>query len=161
MKNCMRKLAPVFNTNRMVREYTERFYIPADARGRVLGADGLARSKALSHAKDKLRYVWSGIKIVGVHQSGNGHYRVGDAMQVEALVDLPGIEPGEITVQLYAGPITATGQIGSPQILTMSHTKLIANNRHLFSGKIDCRTSGRQGFAIRVLPARPRPRITV
>ncbi len=34
MKNCMRKLAPVFNTNRMVREYTEKFYIPADVRGR-------------------------------------------------------------------------------------------------------------------------------
>ena len=33
MKNCMRKLAPVFNTNRMVQDYAEKFYIPAlDAR---------------------------------------------------------------------------------------------------------------------------------
>jgi starch phosphorylase len=33
MKNCMRKLTPVFNTNRMVREYAEKFYIPSYRRG--------------------------------------------------------------------------------------------------------------------------------
>ena len=34
MKNCMRKLAPVFNTNRMVQDYAEKFYVPAHLRGR-------------------------------------------------------------------------------------------------------------------------------
>ena len=29
MKICMRKFAPVFNTNRMVKEYAEQFYIPS------------------------------------------------------------------------------------------------------------------------------------
>jgi starch phosphorylase len=155
MKMCMRKLAPVFNTNRMVREYAESFYLPADQRGRHLGADGLTRSIALAHAKDKLRHRWSGIKIVGVHHSGNGHYRVGENMQVEALIDLPEIDPQDVTVQLYAGPITATGQIGSPSVIVLTHAKQIASNRHLFSGKIDCGTSGRQGFAVRVLPGNP------
>ncbi|MDP9172916.1 MAG: alpha-glucan family phosphorylase [Planctomycetota bacterium] len=155
MKSCMRKLGPVFNTNRMVREYAETFYLPADLRGRHLATDGLKRSIALAHAKDKLRHKWGGIKIAGVHHSGNGHYRVGESMQVEALIDLPDIDPADVTVQLYAGPITATGEIGSPQILTMNHAKLIVNTRHQFSGKIDCRTSGRQGFAVRVLPGNP------
>ena len=155
MKMCMRKLAPVFNTNRMVREYAERFYVPADKRGRILSEDGSKRALALSHMKDKLRHSWGGIRIVGVHSSGNGHYHVGDEMQVEALVDLPDIDPAEVTVQLYAGPITATGEIGSAQILNMTHAKAIANNRHMFSGKIDCRASGRQGFAVRVLPGSP------
>jgi starch phosphorylase len=155
MKTCMRKLAPVFNTNRMVREYAESFYIPADLRGRHLAADGLKRAIDLAHAKDRLRHQWNGIKIVGVHSSGNGHYRVGDNMVVEALVDLPDIDPKDVTVQLYAGPITATGEIGTPAVLNMQHSKQIASNRHLFSGKIDCRTSGRQGFAVRVLPGNP------
>jgi len=152
MKSCMRKLAPVFNTNRMVRQYTEQFYLPAAKRGTVLGADGMKRAKELAHSLDRLRGKWGGIKIVGVHTSGNGHYRVGENMQVEALVELPDIDPSELQVQLYAGPVSATGQIESPHTLTMSHTKQIANGRHLFTGAIDCRTSGRQGFAIRVLP---------
>ena len=29
MKNCIRVLAPMFNTNRMVKEYAEKLYLPA------------------------------------------------------------------------------------------------------------------------------------
>jgi glycogen phosphorylase len=152
MKACIRRLAPVFNTNRMVRQYAEQFYIPAAKRGAILSADGLARAKALAKSLDRLRGKWGGIKIVGVHTSGNGHYRVGENMQVEALVELPEIEPSELQVQLYAGAVNATGQIETPSTLAMQHTKLIANGRHLFTGQIECRTSGRHGFAIRVLP---------
>jgi glycogen phosphorylase len=155
MKACMRKLAPVFNTNRMVREYTEKLYLPAARRGAVLGADSLLRAKALAHAKDHLRGRWGGIKIVGVHTSGNGHYRVGENMQVEALIELPDIDPSELQVQLFAGTINMTGQIEEPRTLVMDHTKLIANGRHLFTGSIQCLSSGRHGFAIRILPGGP------
>ena len=34
----------------------------------------------------------------------------------------------------------------------MTHTKAMAPDRHVFIGKFDCRNSGRQGFAIRILP---------
>jgi len=152
MKNCMRKLAPVFNTNRMVREYSERFYIPALDRGEQLAADNLARAVNLAHAKDALRQHWGKIKIVGVHTTGNGHYKVGESVQVETLVDLPDVKPDEVTVQLYCGPTTAAGELENPQALVMQHVKELAPNRHVFTGRIECRTSGRQGFAVRILP---------
>ena len=152
MKNCMRKLAPVFNTNRMVQDYAEKFYVPAFDRGRRLSADGLKLSVELARAKDALRGRWAGIRIVGVHTSGNGHFKVGDAMQVEALVDLPGVGPENLSVQLYCGAINGRGEIENPQALEMEHVRALAPDRHLFLGKIACRTSGRQGFAIRVLP---------
>jgi len=155
MKLCIRKLAPVFNTNRMVREYTEKFYLPAATRGQAMLADGMARGKALAREMDRLRAKWAGIKIVGIHTSGNGHYRVGEDMQVEALVELPDLDPSELQVQLYAGPVNATGQIAEPTSLVMTHTKLIANGRHLFTGRIECSTSGRHGFAVRILPGSP------
>src|SRR6185437_12799958 len=121
MKQCMRKLAPVFNTNRMVRDYAEKFYIPAATRGELLSADGMKRSIELAKTKDHLRSRWGGIHVVGVHTSGNGHYKVGQAMDVEALVDLPDVDPKEIQVQLYAGPINASGQIESPQARPMTY----------------------------------------
>jgi starch phosphorylase len=148
----MRKLAPVFNTNRMVQDYTERFYIRALERGVDLAANKLAKSVELAHAKDNLRRKWNALKIVGVHTSGNGHFKVGETMQVEALVDMPGVDPNEIAVQLYAGHINGRGEIENPDALTMRHERAMAPDRHLFVGKIDCRTSGRQGFAIRILP---------
>ena len=152
MKNSMRKLAPVFNTNRMVRDYTQTFYVHAFERGQVLEANGMARAVALAHAKDSMRDRWHGIRIVGVHTSGNGHFKVGETMQVEALVDLPGLKPDELTVQLFTGPVTATGEIENPEALRMAHARAMAPDRHVFVGSIVCRSSGRQGFAIRVLP---------
>jgi starch phosphorylase len=152
MKNCMRKLAPVFSTNRMVRDYAEKFYMPSFVRGGLLAAEGMKRAIELAKSKNSLRHRWRAIQIVGVHTSGNGHFKVGESMQVEALVDLPGVEPGELAVQLYAGPVNARGDIEQPQALVMTHAKALAPNRHLFIGKFDCRTSGRQGFAIRILP---------
>jgi starch phosphorylase len=155
MKNCMRKLAPVFNTNRMVQNYTEQSYVHALARGQALAADGMKKSVELARAKDMLRRKWPGLKIVGVHTSGNGHFKVGDSMQVEALVDMPGVDPADLAVQLYAGPINGRGEIEQPQAMTMTHVRPMAPDRHLFVGQIDCRTSGRQGFAIRILPGSP------
>lgn len=152
MKTCMSKLAPVFNTNRMVREYADRFYAPANARGTALETEGMKRSIELAHAKDKLRQRWGGIRVVGVHSSGNGHFKVGENMQVEALVDLPEVNPREVRVQLYAGAINAGGKIDQPQVMTMEHTREMAPNRHLFVGRIDCQSSGRHGFAVRVVP---------
>ncbi len=155
MKACIRKLAPVFNTNRMVREYAETFYIPSAKRGIVLSENGGARGVALAHAKDRLRSRWGGVKVVGVHATGDGHFKVGQTMQVEALVDLPHIDPKEVSVQLYCGPISATGTIENPVVLTMTTTREMAPGRHVFTGKVDCTTSGRHGYAVRVVPGEP------
>lgn len=155
MKNCLRKLAPVFNTNRMVKEYAEKSYLPAGLRGGLLAADGLARARSLSVAKAMYHQKWGGIRVVGVTTSGNGHYKVGEDVQVETLVDLPDLDPKELRVQLYAGEINSTGEIESPAVVPMTHSKAMGGNRHMFVGALACRSSGRQGFAIRVLPGNP------
>src|SRR5690606_883989 len=118
---------------------------PAAQRGATLAANGMERAVALAHAKDRLRHCWGGVKIVGVHTTGNGHFKVGESMQVEALVDLPDLDPSDVQVQLYAGPISATGEIENPQTLSMEHVRPMAPNRHVYVGKINCQTSGRHG----------------
>jgi starch phosphorylase len=152
MKSCMRKLAPVFNTNRMVREYAEKLYIPAQLRGQTLGADGLARAVQLAHEKKALRSKWPDIKVVAVQASGNGHYRVGETLQVEAMLDLPGLAPKDLSVQLVAGPVNVDGELEDPRVVPMRYERALGPNRHLFIGTIDCRTSGRQGYSLRIVP---------
>ena len=88
----------------MVKDYAEKFYVPATIRGASLEAEGLKRSVALARAKDRLRHLWGGIKIVGVHTSVNGNFKVGDMVQVEALVDLPDLDPKEVAVELLHRP---------------------------------------------------------
>ncbi len=155
MKNCLKTLSPVFNTNRMVKQYATQLYLPAFVRGAALAADGLKRGIALAQAKDDYHHKWGGIKIVGIHTSGNGHYRVGETMQVEALIDLPGIDPRGVRVELYSGICNAANEIENPSAMAMTFTKEMAPNRYLFSGNHTCQSSGRQGFAVRVLPGNP------
>jgi starch phosphorylase len=153
MKICMRVLAPVFNTNRMVREYAEKLYVPAYRRGQALLADSMEKGIRLAHDKDYLRSKWGGIKVLGVHTSGNGHYKVGESLQVESLVELPDLKPDHVRVQIYSGSIVGAGdEIENPQIIDMTHTREVAPGRHLFTGRIECRSSGRQGFALRIIP---------
>ena len=155
MKTCIRKLAPRFNTNRMVAEYAERFYLPAAVRGTRLSADDLKPAVTLARAKESLRHKWGGIRVIGVRASGDGHFKVGQSVEVEATVDLPNVRPTDVAVQLYCGPTTAAGGIDDPQVLSMTHAREAAPDRHVYVGRIDCRTSGRQGYAVRVLPGLP------
>jgi len=96
--------------------------------------------------------MWDRIRVVGIHTSGNGHYKVGDRMQVEAMLDIPELQPADLNVQLYAGAINSAGAIDAPQVLSMQHNKQMAPERHLFTGTIECRSSGRHGFALRIVP---------
>ena len=152
MKNSLIKLAPVFSTNRMVRDYSEKLYLPAAIRGHALAQDGMARAAALARAKENLRRRWPGVKVLGVHTSGNGHYKVGETLQVEVLLEAPDFQQDELAVQLYTGPINAAGEIDQPQIVRMEHAREVAPGRHLYIARLPCRVSGRQGFAVRVLP---------
>jgi starch phosphorylase len=152
MKNNLIKVAPFFNTNRMVRQYAENLYVPSHARGQLLLEDNLGRAANLAHAKDSYRRRWPGLRVLGLHTSGNGHYKVGETMQVEALLELGELQPAEVKVELYAGPINAAGNVEDAAIIGMDHAREVAAGRHLFTGTIGCRTSGRQGFALRVVP---------
>ena len=62
------------------------------------------------------------------------------------------LKPDDVAVELYAGALNSTGKIDKPQLLRMTYGQQMAPGRHLFIGRIDCRASGRQGFAIRVVP---------
>jgi starch phosphorylase len=152
MKNCMRKLVPVFNTNRMVRQYTEQYYIHAMDRGLMMAEDNLARAIELAKVKDSYRQRWHGVKVVGLHTSGNGHYKVGETMQVEALIDLGQFKPEELRVQLVCGVVNPRGGVEDPDILTLQPTREMAPGRHLYTGRIECRSSGRQGYGLRIIP---------
>jgi starch phosphorylase len=153
MKQCMRKLAPVFNTNRMVRDYTEQFYLPAANRGRALWADGLKRSIVLATEKDRLRAAWGGVRVVTVTAPPDGVAKVGQAITIDATIDLGDLRPTEVAVQIYHGPANAAGAIEEARTVDVTAGEKLAPGRYRYSGQIISRTSGRQGYAVRIMPA--------
>ena len=66
MKNTIKWCAPRFNTNRMVAEYTRKFYKPAAARWRSLTDCAMEKVKALSVWKSNIKQAWPDIAIEDV-----------------------------------------------------------------------------------------------
>ena len=152
MKQCLRKLAPMFNTNRQVAQYTTSLYVPANKWGHVLLNDSLKPAVELAHAKDSLRHNWGNVRIVASDSSGNGHHKVGDKISVEAIVELGTVPPQQIRAQLLSGPMNADGSAEITSTTEMSHAREVAPGKHLYSATLACDRSGRYGFALRVVP---------
>ena len=155
MKQCLRKLAPMFNTNRQVAQYTTNLYVPAHVHGNALLADSLQPAATLAHDKASLRRAWDGVRIVASESSGNGHHKVGDTISIEALVELGEIAPTQVRAQLLSGPISADSTPEVTQVTDMVHAREVAAGRHLYTAKLACDRSGRYGYALRVVPGLP------
>jgi starch phosphorylase len=154
IKAAMRDHAGVFNTNRMVREYYERSYLPSMERSQRLAEDDLAKAKALAAWKTVIRQQWAQIRIERVWEEGTEiqGLRVGDHLQVQARLYLGELNPTDVAVELYHGRLNAEGQIVDGQAAPMLIAQSKGKGKYVFAGAIACETSGRHGYALRILP---------
>ncbi|MFA9478398.1 alpha-glucan family phosphorylase [Phycisphaerales bacterium AB-hyl4] len=152
MKKCIASLAPGFNTNRMVQEYAEKLYLPALRRGRDLTADKLKKSVELAHQKVRLRGAWGKLRVDMVQAKTEQAMGVRDALPVTATVYLGELQPDEVKVQAYTGPLDTAGRIVGGKPVTLKHDKSLGKGKHRFTGEINAINSGRYGFAIRIVP---------
>jgi starch phosphorylase len=153
MKTAIRTICPVFNTNRMVQEYTERFYIPCTLRRAALRADKRQRSIALTTWKEKVLKNWSQVRILNVDSEPTENLLYGSSLTVYADVDLDSLDPDDVVVEILYGDIDATGNIRKGEVVTMRHTQVSTKNVYRFEGAIPCQKTGQQGFSVRVIPS--------
>lgn len=152
MKTAMLELCPVFNVNRMVREYATRAYIPAAARYSEFLAADAGKAKELAQWKAHLEQSWHHIRIESIEGTQVSKVQVGDDMRVRAWVQLGDLKPEDVAVQIFHGPIDMRGGIGNGEIIPMTAAEQGDNGKYLFSGAIRYFKSGRHGFTVRVLP---------
>jgi starch phosphorylase len=152
MKHSITTLCPVFNTGRMVAEYMTTCYEPSARRFLRLTGDNLKRAAELAAWRRDLTRGWTRVKIVGVESSGTDPMHVGADLGVKVRVDLGGLKPDDVEVQLFHGLVDSVGEIPQPQTVRMSHNGAHDGSTWVFSGAIPCSSSGQHGFAVRILP---------
>jgi glycogen phosphorylase len=155
MQNAMTQLNRYFNTHRMVREYTERYYLPAGDRQRRMVADDSAGARDLAAWKARVRAAWPRVRVVAVASSASGDIEVGDEMIVTAEVDLAGMSPANVTVELYQGSIDATGEIVGGTNTIMEPIGSVGEIHRFEAGAVTFEASGKHGYTVRVLPHHP------
>jgi starch phosphorylase len=155
MKASMKKLAPVYTTARMVREYTETYYVPAGRRALALMENDFARAKALIVWKNKMRDHWGEVTIESV-TSERDKLAAGERAGVTVVLKLGSeITPEDVDVQLYAGPVDTDRNLIETQITPLTKASSDSDGRFTYTGALPSNKSGQLGFTVRVLPSHP------
>ncbi|MBS3821311.1 MAG: alpha-glucan family phosphorylase [Planctomycetes bacterium] len=155
MKAAITRLAPTFNTNRMVRDYCEQFYVPAANHWDELTSDEFTQARELSGWKHKLTSEFDSVSIESVKDNMDGQdARVGRDIRVDAVVALGGLSTEDVRVELYYGKLDDDGQLTRGTPLRMEHTAEQGDNRHRYAVDMPCDHSGMTGYTVRVMPGR-------
>lgn len=152
MKNAIRRICPVFNSNRMVTQYVKSFYQPAALRAAALRENQYERARALAQWKERIRKVWSKLAIEKVETSTLDNLKAGSAFQVSALVRLGDLKPDDISVSVYVGRLSSRTDLSNTRTVSLSPQGAFENQRQSFGGEVRCELSGRYGFYVVVLP---------
>jgi starch phosphorylase len=152
MKDAIRLNCPTFNTSRMVAEYAQKAYFTVSDRHDTMTANHYAAAKELAHWKQKLSDSWYGIKIVDIDISESPNIQVNQNIAVKARIDLAGLSPSDVQIQLYKGSVDADGQIINGETVVMDHQGSDPHSHSLYTANIDYSASGLQGLSLRVLP---------
>lgn len=152
MKASMQSLCPVFSTDRMVQEYTNRSYLAAYQHWRLLVAKDLALALDLASWKERIFKLWPQVRIELAEASAADAVAVGSSIALSARVALGDIPMDEVAVEGYFGVLDSTGNIQGGETVPLSHTGDLGNGVHQFAGEIECRFCGRHGFMLRVMP---------
>lgn len=151
MRESISRLCPVFNTNRMVQEYTTRYYIPAIEQSVTMAADSFTRSREFSRWLEHLNANWNSLIIRKVESSLPASSHVGDRLKIHCEIDLGKLAASDIQVELFAGIMAGN------DLLAHAERKLMDistpdNNLVRCSIEYPLEASGRLGYTIRVLP---------
>ncbi|MBN1488613.1 MAG: alpha-glucan family phosphorylase, partial [Phycisphaerae bacterium] len=100
MKASMRSVTSVFNTNRMVREYADRMYLPAAKQWQALRQDNFTPARDLAAWRTRLQQQWGDLRIESVSAEMPRELVVGQDVPVVAEVFLGSLSPDDLAVEL-------------------------------------------------------------
>ncbi|MBN2329208.1 MAG: alpha-glucan family phosphorylase [Candidatus Omnitrophica bacterium] len=156
MKASTSKLGRLFNSHRMIEEYTERLYLPAYSAGLKLRKDEFERGKALASWRKRITDMWGQVSIQNVEtQIPNSELHLGETLSIIVNTALGQLTPDDVTVEVVCGRLDSKGNLESPIVYKTGSMGKIDGGLNQFQVDIPCKESGRQGFVVRIRPYHP------
>jgi starch phosphorylase len=119
-KRSMASILPVFNSERVLRDYLRLFYAPAARQGRTVAADDQRIARELAAWKVKVRAAWPG---VGLGAAGGApvEAQFRDTVRLEVDVVLNGLSPSDVRVECLVRRALASELDVPPQGYAENH----------------------------------------
>lgn len=150
MKNAIKSCAPTFSMRRMVKDYTELYYLPAAVSGERYRADNFRLARAVAAWKRNLNQQWQALHLQA-EMVGSNQLTVGEALQVRARLWLNGIAASQVAVELLTGAQDNRGQLLAPTVIPMQAAGQ-QDGALLFEGAITPADSGVFVVGVRARP---------
>lgn len=155
VRHTMTDLGTKATSDRMVRDYVQRLYVPAAAHDAALRADGFAEARSLAEFKARVTDAWARVSIAGVDSSGiPAQAQAGDALEVSAAVRLDGLAPDDVAVELAYGRTDENDALASDHsVHRLAPAEQTADGVTFFTGTLPLTVTGTFGYTVRVVPA--------
>ncbi|MGP6156346.1 MAG: alpha-glucan family phosphorylase [Vulcanimicrobiaceae bacterium] len=147
MRESMSRLAPQFSANRAVREYTERYYLPAAAAYRARASDRGVYGRSLLQWKAALAEHWASLRFGELHVTSTSQEH-----SVHVEVHLGELRDDWVRVQLYAEPLDG----GPPLVTEMTRLEDAepSSDARVYSADVPASRSS-SDYTPRVIPSYP------
>jgi starch phosphorylase len=147
MRESMARLTPQYSTNRMVREYTEHYYLPAASAYHHRSHDDCALGAEIRQWSHRIADHWERVHFGTLEVSSDAqHHRI--SVQVY-LGELP---PDSVSVELYAEP--QDGSMPQPRQMEIAEPLAGAANAFLFEAEVPSQRPA-EHYTPRIVPYHP------
>ena len=154
VKHNLVSLGPAVLAGRMVRDYTEAYYLPAALTSRRLAGDGFGASRELASWKRRVAAAWPAVAVRRV-ENGVRERLLGARFTVRAVVELGELSPGEVEVQVAYGRVDDADELPAVELATLKQNGQRTAEGWVFEGEVPLATPGAFGYTVRVVPRHP------
>src|SRR6266581_1319113 len=151
-KRSIATIMPQFNTTRMLREYKDKFYARASRQWQRHSAGDFAGARTLAAWKARVRAAWQG---VALRRFDNSPRRMsyGDSLRFEVAVNLNGLAPGDMTIEVLLGRPGHSDAIEATGRLILPFHERLEGGECLFALDFRPELCGRIEYRIRAYPS--------
>jgi len=157
VRHTMTDLGKKATSDRMVREYVQRLYVPAAEHDTALRADAHAGARELAAYVARVRDAWSEVRVDSVDGSGIPQQaQAGDTFEVRAGIRLGRLTPDDVEVELAYGRTDEDDDIADDHSLhPLSPTGESTDGVTTFGCTLPLDVTGTFGYTVRVVPKHP------
>ena len=158
MKNSIKTLSWNYSTDRMVQEYTNRFYVPAMSTVAQVSDNYFENAKSMADFISYLKNNWYQVNIFAEKNMNDLKEYKSNSSQVMSFstnVHLGYISPDNVSVEVYYGNIGPDCMIANAKTIEMNCVDKISENTYKYSAELRIEDGGQYVYTFRVTPKHP------
>ncbi|GAA2778864.1 alpha-glucan family phosphorylase [Saccharopolyspora taberi] len=152
VRHTLATLGPRVQSSRMVREYVDHHYAPAARSAKAVATADYQGAKEIADYRARLSAAWTWVKISDTEMSvqGGGTPLLGGQVVVRAQVDLAGLDPSDVDVEVVVGRVDDSDVLHDFVRESMHPTEAGG-----YEATVTLPHAGPAGYTVRVLPKHP------